>query len=72
MKTHKVGFADAVRSKTDLAGLQVSDLLRKTGIPASTYRKRMQTGSWTRKELMALHRVIHFDAEDMKIFLEGR
>ena len=72
MNKHTVTFSDVVRSRTALAGLGVADLVRKTKIPASTYRKHMADGKGTREQLTALHRVIHFDEADMKVYLEGR
>ncbi len=72
MNKHSATFADAIRARTALAGLGTGDLVRKTKIPASTYRKRMRDGTWTRSELVALNRVIHFEADDMKLFFEGK
>ena len=72
MNKHTATFADAIRARTALAGLGTGDLVRKTKIPASTYRKRMRDGTWTRSELGALNRGIDFEAHDMKLFFEGK
>ena len=72
MKVHRVTFADTIRARTKLAGLKTGELVKRASIPASTYTKRMHDGNWTRAQVMALHKVLHFTAEDMQIFIEGR
>ena len=72
MKVHRVTFADTIRARTKLAGLKTGELVKKASIPASTYTKRMKDGKWTRAQVMALHQVLHFTAEDLQIFIEGR
>lgn len=72
MNKHRATFSDTIRARTKLAGLKTRELVKKASIPASTYTKRMKDGKWTRAQVMALHQVLHFTAEDLQIFIEGR
>lgn len=73
MRKHQATFSDIVRSRCDLAGIRdQKTLAKKTGICEKTIQRNLQTGRWSREHLHALHRFLHFEWEDMLVYLEGR
>lgn len=73
MKKHEVAFADIVLSRCDLAGIrEIKILAKKTGIDPDTISAHLKDGRWKREQLQQMHRFLHFEAEDMLVFLEGR
>lgn len=72
MRVHKKTFYECIRSRAFDAGLSITDLLKKTGIATGTFYYHKSNGGWTQQEIAAMHRYLHFTAEDLQIFAEGR
>lgn len=72
MRTHKKTFYECIRCRSFEAGIPIKDLLKRTGIKESTFYTHKKTRGWTQPEVAAMHRYLHFTAEDLEIFAEGR
>lgn len=72
MRTHKKTFYECIRSRAFDAGIPIKDLLKRTGIAEGTFYDHKNGRRWTQKEVAAMHRYLHFTAEDLQIFAEGR
>ena len=72
MRKHETTFGETVKARCLLAGMTVAQLSVKTGISKTTFTRRFQDGSWSRRELQQMDRFLHFTPEDLQIFLEGK
>lgn len=73
MKKHEKTFEDVVRSRCNLAGIrEIKTLAKKTGMNTDTISAHLKDGRWKREQLKEMHRFLHFEAEDMMVFLEGK
>ncbi len=72
MKIHKKTFYECIRGRAFEAGIPIKDLLKRTGIKEATFYEHKNSRRWTQTEVAAMHRYLHFTAEDLQIFAEGR
>lgn len=72
MRKHETTFSDVIWMRTKENGMNLKDVEKKTGIPHSTFSRRMKYSDWRREEVKLLHRYLHFKESDMDIFLEGK
>ena len=72
MKTHEKSFYDCIKERSIDAGMPIKDLLKKTGISEPTFYQHKQRKAWTQMDIARMHKYLHFTAEDLQIFAEGR
>lgn len=72
MRIHKKTFYECIKGRSIDAGLSITDLLKKTGIAETTFYDHKKNRGWTQQEVAVMHRYLHFTAEDLQIFAEGR
>lgn len=72
MRKHETTFSEVVQMRAIENGMNLKNLEKKTGIPHSTFSRRMKYSDWRRQEMQLLNRFIHFKENDLLIFLEGK
>ncbi len=72
MRTHKKTFFECIKVRTIEAGMTIKELLKKTGIAEATFYDHKLRKGWTQMEVASMNRYLHFTAEDLQIFAEGR
>lgn len=73
MKKHEKTFTDVVLARCDLAGIrEIKTLSQKTGLSTDIISAHLKDGRWSREQMHELHRFLHFEVEDMEIFLDGK
>jgi hypothetical protein len=65
-------FYDCIKIRSIDAGIQIKDLLKKTGIPEATFYDHKLRKGWTQMDIARMNKYLHFTAEDLQIFAEGR
>lgn len=70
MRKHEATFSDIIKGRCSIAGMNLDELEKKTGIPHATMYRRMKDGNWTREQVKSMNRFLHFEEADMKAFLE--
>ena len=53
-------------------GWTYSKLISMTGIARSTFYQHMKDGAWTLLELQLMNIHLHFEAEDLYVFIGGK
>lgn len=73
MKKHQMTFGDTVQGRCKFAGIKdAKTLAKKIGVNERTISRHLQDGAWSREQVQEMHRFLHFTAEDMAIYFEGR
>lgn len=72
MRTYEKTFYDCIKERSIDAGMPIKDLLKKTGIAEPTFYQHKQRKAWTQMDIARMHKYLHFTAEDLQIFAEGR
>lgn len=72
MKTYIKSFYDCIRIRAFDAGMPIKELLKKTGIAEATFYDHKNRKGWTQMDMARMHKYLHFTAEDLQIFAEGR
>lgn len=72
MRTREKTFYDCIKERSIDAGMPIKVLLKKTGIPEPTFYQHKQRKAWTQMDIARMHKYLHFTADDLQIFAEGR
>lgn len=71
MRKHQTTFSEIVKGRCDFAGIKdQKTLAKKTGMSEKTITRHLRDGDWSRDQLHELHRFLHFEPEDMLVYLE--
>lgn len=75
MNKHATTFNEALAARCNERGfgsktgtINIKELARRTGLKKMTMYRRLEDGNWTRDQMRALDRRLHFTPEDMELY----